>query len=466
MQTLMRTIVIASGVHRPGVLQSLEAAPCDVMHPDQATIASPADALMQDLGQALARLTDDTLHDGGLLVVELSAGRSPAELDAIESWLLRHPAWDVLALIASEQADLPAEVLHQAMRAGVRELIAWPAPQDTLVDAVQCIWQRQHARRVHRPDEAMGVQASLHTGTAAEHTMGFRAGHHAGAAPGRVAVFLSASGGRSATVLACNVAALLAAEHQRRTLYIDLDLPFADASYLLGEHHASAHTQQLARDIGRLDGQLLQASVSRVAPQFDLLAAPGDALASPALADLDLTPLMATARQTHECVVLEVDRRLDATARQVLQQASLVFLVTDALLPFLRDTRRIAQSLADLGISEPRLRMVLNRFDRAGDLTPREVESATGLRIAHTLPAREDELRDSLNAGLMLSLWRPGSPWVRALRPMAEEIAGSAAPRSTDWLGRLLGRRASAPASPPSHTVHASPPGLIQAVRP
>lgn len=424
----MKTAVIASATLLPELLAALAAAPCEIVHRharDDLHAPAPVPlSISQGMHPALLPVTG-----AQLLVIELSHAAPEGDLHALEPWMLQHPDCSVIAVLQG-RAQHASDLLRSAMRAGVRELIDWPTERDALLRAVQ--------------------HAALRTGAPLQ-----SAHNGASAARGKLAVFISASGGRSATVLGCNVAALLASEHQRRTLYLDLDLAFADASYLLGEHHPAVHTHQLARDIARLDGQLLQASVSRVAPQFDLLAAPGDGLAAPAMADLDLAPLIHTARQTHECVLLELPRNLDGAARPVLEQASLVFLVTDALLPFLRDARRIAQTLADAGISEPRLRLVLNRFDRAGDLTPREVESATGLRIAHTLPAREDELRDSLNAGLMLSLWRPGSPWVRALRPLAEEIAGSAAPRSADWLGRLLGRKAPAARDAARDAAHA-----------
>lgn len=401
----LHTVLLADAQQLPGLQQALLDAPCDI---DAAVAREPHLSLKSQLPAAIPEL----------LIVEL-AGDGRADLAQIENLVARHPSCPVIALAPQASPDL----LRAAMRCGVRELLELPLQPDALAAAVRQLHQRQQAA--------------------------------ASASAGRAAAFISASGGRSATVLACNVAALLAAEHALRTLVIDLDPYYADASYLLGEQRPSITLQDLARNVGRLDGHLLQASLAHVSPRLDLLAQPADARAVQPLQPADLHTLLDTALHTHEVVVFEVARQLDSTALAALERASQVYLLTEALLPFMRDTRRLAQRLGDAGIDSARLRLVLNRFDRAGDVTPREVEAATGLPIAHTLPAREDEVRESLNAGLMLAEWRGTSPLVRALRQLADEIAGQPSPRAAPWFDRLLGRRAVPAASSSSHATAA-----------
>jgi|GEM_PF-84877 pilus assembly protein CpaE len=390
----MKIVVIATRAHLDTLLDALESSHSEVTH-----------GVLRSRAQPLAEQLPDPPFD--LLVVELDPAQSARDLGDLEWVGLRQPG---CAIVAVCQGTSP-ELLRTAMRAGVRELVEWPLAPGALADAVQRLLQRNPATPPR----------------------------------GRLAAFISASGGRGATVLASNVAALLAAENQRNTVYVDLDFRFADATYLLGDHRPGSTVPMLAREVGRLDGQLLQASLVNVAPHLDLLASPGDMGPAESVRPADLEHLLDAVLQDHDCVVVEVDRSLDPVARVALQKASVVFLVADALLPWLRDARHIAQALADLGITEPRLQLVLNRFDRAGDLTPREISSVTGLRPVHTLPARDEELRESLNAGLLLAQWRPSSPLVRALRPLADQVAGAGAPRPAAWFDRLLGRRTAEP---------------------
>ncbi|MFZ9374645.1 MAG: glutaredoxin domain-containing protein, partial [Burkholderiaceae bacterium] len=70
---------------------------------------------------------------------------------------------------------------------------------------------------------------------------------------------------------------------------------------------------------------------------------------------------------------------------------------------------------------------------------------ACNARFKHVNIFEDPELRESLNAGLLLAQWRPSSPLVRALRPLADQVAGAGAPRPAAWFDRLLGRRTAEP---------------------
>jgi pilus assembly protein CpaE len=362
-------------------------------------------------GQSLAACLPDAAVE--MLVVELPEPSVEEDLAALADYTLQFPQTVVLAL----HADSSPERLKAAMRAGIREMLPTPVLPQQLAQAVQRLSQRS-------------------------------AGASAAHARGRLIAFVAASGGRSATVLACNFAWLAAAEHHRSTVYADLDLRYGDASYLIGDGQAVGNIGELALEIGRLDGKLLEASLARIAPDFFLLASPAPNFDLEGVDAQNMGTVLDIALQRHDLVVLEVDRELDEVSQAALQRAAQVFIVTEPLLPGLRDARNLVRAVQALGVPERKLSLVVNRFSRSGEVTLESIESVTGLPVQHTVPESPVDWATALNGGALLARIKPSGPIVRALRGMVESVLGHLPSRPAGWLQRLWRVRATPAPAP------------------
>jgi pilus assembly protein CpaE len=358
-------------------------------------------ALVRRRGQPLTGLLDKGPAGVALLVVDSGNARPQDDLAALAVLTSADPALQVLMF--SPQRD--ADALLAAMRAGVREVLP-------------------------SPPEAAEVQAALQR-------LGKRA--PAPRAPAHVIAFMSCKGGSGATFVATNVAWLLAAEHEKRTVLIDLDLQYGDASYFVSDQPAKANLADVTRQIDRLDARLLGASMVAVAPNFSLLAAPDDAEAALAITPQQLGRVLDVAAQGHEYVVLDLERMLDAVAVKALDRAELVFLVLEGMLPHVRDAKRLVRMLRSLGYPDGKLRLVVTREDRRGAISRQQIEAAVGLKVSYGVPDSPGEIAEAVNAGVPLPQLHPHGAAVRALRLIAQGLTGRKSSAARGWIGRLVG---------------------------
>ena len=118
------------------------------------------------------------------------------ELDAVAA---RHLERKIALIVVGTSNDLG--VMRLAMQAGARDLLPEPVAENDLLMALE---------RLKR--ERQTLAQAMH---------------------GTIAAFVNAQGGCGATLLACNVAHMLAAESNKRTALVDLGLQFGAAPLYL-----------------------------------------------------------------------------------------------------------------------------------------------------------------------------------------------------------------------------------------
>ena len=374
-------------------------------------LRSAAEAEGYEVTQALLRKGSQPLSSlladmGGDLLIVDSAGAEPGDdLATLETLTRTHPSLAVIMLSPSGDAN----VLIAAMRAGVREVLQSPPKAGELTDALRHVAQRQQAV----PSEA---------------------------GRGRVIAFISVKPGSGATVLSTNLAYLLATAHQKRTALIDLDFVLAEASYFMSDSHGKTNISEVAKQVSRLDGKLLAASMLNVAPNLFLLAAPDGPEEGYGVTAEQMGRVLEVAREHHDFVVIDLVRTPDATASmKAIDMADFIFVVLEATLPHLRDLKRSLGILRSLDCPDSKLRLIVNRYDKHVAIDLAQIEKTVGLKVDYTIPNSFAEVSESLNTGVLLAKAHPKNPVVRGLREIADELVGKPAGSGRSWIDRLIG---------------------------
>lgn len=346
----------------------------------------------------------------GLLVLDLGEGQDTTALAWLRETSHRWPLLQVVLLSAQRDENL----LMQAMRSGVREVLESPPEPADLVQTLQ---------RLTPNTSAAAAQ---------------------GAALAPVLAFMASKGGNGSTLLASNLAWLLAIEFGRNTLLADLDLPYGDASFYLGGGQARHSIDQLAQQGERLDARLLRSSLHSVHERLHLLAAPATAVLPQGIHVGSLGHVLTLARQQHEVVVLDLPRQPDELTLQALQMADTVCIVMRHRVPDVRNTQRLVRLLQDHGVGLGRMRPLLNRADEAGALDIATMEKALPVPIAYRVADDPAALQACTHLGLPLHEHAPGSPVLRDLRQLGSQSLGLPLPERRSWLGRWLGKSVTA----------------------
>lgn len=322
-----------------------------------------------------------------LVILDLHAPDERA-FEQIEAATMRMPGVTVLVV----SPDNGMATLKRAMRAGVRDVL--PAPMDNQAVRVA----------VEYLAEVKSINARV-----VEHS-------------GALHAFLPAKGGSGCTFLTTNLGYQLS-KSGKRVLIIDLNLYFGDAATHLTDRKPEANVVDLARQSRRLDGALLEASVLKAHDNLHLLAAPELPYQLEAVTPETVAAVIALARTEYDFVLLDLGRTMDPATVKALDLAERIHLVMGQTLPALNDAKRMTQVFDGLGYAHEKIQLVLNRYSKNSPVQVADVEKATRLKVARTLPASDDAVLTSINQGVPLARLAPRDPVARALQDWVQEYS-------------------------------------------
>lgn len=324
--------------------------------------------------------------------------------EQIEAASLRMPG--VLLLLISPDGSI--DLLRRAMQAGVRHIL--PSPLG--VAAVQ--------RAVDYLREAETLSSR------------FRDSH------GELLAFLTAKGGAGSTFLASNLGYTLAAAG-KRVLLVDLNLFFGDMAANVSDRKPASSILDLAQKSQLLDAALLESSVLAARENLYVLAAPALPYHTEVLTPEILHDIITLARSHFDFVILDLGQALDQTTIKALDLADRVYLVLQLSLPAVNNVKRIATVFQGLGYSPEKLNVVVNRYEKGGNIKLEELERATQTRVARTVPASYEAVMASINEGVPLPMLHPRDAVSRTLHEWANELSPMAVKRKRGWLATITG---------------------------
>jgi pilus assembly protein CpaE len=341
----------------------------------------------------------------GLVILD---GVDAPGLDAIGLFTNAHPDIDTI-VISSEQS--PA-FLIKAMQAGVREVLPPPLNEPALQAALQRVTRKR------KPADAVQL--------------------------GELFVFMACKGGSGASFLAANLAHVLSTRDGRTVALLDLDLQFGDALLMISDHRAGSDVAEVARNIGRLDAELLRSAMVQVSPTLAVLAAPLDLSHALEVKASHVAAIIRQARQMFDFVVIDVGRSIDAVSLQALDLATKIFPVLQLSLPQVRDAKRLNGLFRSLEYPADRVHWIINRHQKAGDITLESVEHSLGLKGSTRIPNHFSSVNASVNQGVPIDKLSRSSPVARALHELAKSVAPAldSSKRDSTWLSSLFGGNA------------------------
>lgn len=329
----------------------------------------------------------------------------PDCLASIELLGQRRPDLDVILV----SAEVSVEFLRNAMRAGVREVL----PMQGITDALQAAIGRILQKR----------------------SQGAR-----GSGEGKVLAFVSCKGGSGATFIAANLAYALAAEQGQRVALLDFNLQFGDAAMFVSDQRPPSNVAEVSREIHRLDASFLTAAMLEVAPNFHVLASPEDPSHAPDVKRENVGAIIRMARKNYDFVVLDVARTLDGVSLQALDMADVIFPVAQLTLPFIRDSKRLIAIFRSLDYSAERIRLIVNRYVKGGEISLGDLERTIGHRVYKTMPNSYVAAASSVNLGVPIVKGQRIDPISKALIEMAQELVPATETKSAreGWLSRIF----------------------------
>jgi pilus assembly protein CpaE len=269
------------------------------------------------------------------------AGYSEKALYLIEAASVQRPDRPVVVLFYGT----PDGFLHRAFEMGADDLLTMPASPDDLVFALRKVMAR-------------------------------RRGTIAGGTANPMICIVGPKGGTGKTLAACNLAVALA-QKGKRSIVVDLDLQFGDIGIAMGLS-PDRTIYDLARVGGSLDPDKAEDFVTRHASGAGALLAPSRPDQAGTVTVEFLRELYAVLRTRHDFVIVDTPPGFTPEVIASIDLASdlLVVGMLDAL--SLKDTKLGLETLSLMGVSQERIRLVLNRADTSVGIKRSEAEAILG----------------------------------------------------------------------------------------
>lgn len=258
----------------------------------------------------------------------------------------------------------------------------------------------------------------------------------------RMIAFINAKGGSGGSFMAVNVALDRARSLAHRVMLVDLDIQFASLSSYLNMNAGNGLIRAL-ESADSLDTAAITGYAQKHESSLQLLTAAMSSLIAPDdIAEQRVAALFEVLGQAYDDIVVDLPRRIDRIAATVLERLDKVVLVTQQTVTHLQDTKRIFTVLRDyLGISNDRITIVINRFDRKAEVRRADfAEAFPGVDLL-VVPSDFRRVAESINLGTPVIESAPGSAIGKSLKALSERVlpdlaqGEKAAGGLLSWLG-------------------------------
>lgn len=359
------------------------------------------------------------------------------------------------------------EYVRRAMAAGAREYLTKPFSGDELVNTIRRVHELESTRRSRfravqgalaqaaaqapGPAAATGVTTGVTTGVAAgvaNGVIGPAGGVAAStgvsvvggsatgpitgvAAPaggvkaraGKLITVFGSKGGAGKTVVAVNLAVVLAREKKVRVALVDLDLEFGDVAVML-DMTPKRTIAELAREEEPLDGELVESYLLVHSSGVRVLPAPLSPEHAETIGGGHVNAILVALRHRYDVVIIDAPPSFTEPVLAALDASEMILAVTTMELPALKNMAIGLNILATLGYPEQKVKLVLNRFSREFGLTLARVEDKLGVPVWATIPSDGGTVVPSVNSGVPFVLTEPRRPVSAAIRRLAEAVLG------------------------------------------
>ena len=241
-----------------------------------------------------------------------------------------------------------------------------------------------------------------------------------------IVVAFSGKGGAGTSMVATNLAVILAHGAGARAALVDIDLQFGDAAGMLHVEHHPLTVADLAAHGEDIDATLLDDVLATGPAGLRVLRAPASPELAEAIAAAHLRAVIRAISRAHDFVVVDTPSHIDERVLEALELADRVLLVTSYNLSAVRGTKATLLMLEALGVDLDRVDVVLNHTRPHTNYQREDIEDILGRRILVDLPY-DPRVDPSLDSGTPIVLAQPRAELSRRLNALAELVAAPAA---------------------------------------
>ena len=308
--------------------------------------------------------------------------------------------------------EITTNSLWKALRLGVKECFSFPIRVEEFQEALD---------RLPTPDASLEV---------AETT--------------RVVSFLGSKGGVGNTFIATNVAHLLAQEQKGLVLLMDLDLRYGQVIYFF-DVQPKYNVIDVIENFERLDKTYLQSLFHSYDKFLSILPAPSRLEEAEAVTGEHLEKILRYLKNSRlfSWILLDCCHQMDEVTLKALELSDDILLVTNPSIPALSNAKKLLELLQLLDLGGVRSEVILNSWQKRGDLGEAEVVSFLGREVTSKITFDPQQVGRCINEGRPMEELAPRHTVCHELKAIAARLLGDegkSAGSGLKWIKRLVGK--------------------------
>jgi pilus assembly protein CpaE len=316
--------------------------------------------------------------------------------------------------------ELSTTLLQQALRAGVRDVLALAGEADALALAVQriAVTLDQAPRMTPAVSGSDGTDVGVDGPPLAELEE----------VNGQVLTVFSTKGGSGKSVLAASLAVTLAQRSDKPVCLVDADLQFGDIAVMLKltPHHTIVDAVSV---LDRMDAPLLDSLLVTHEPSgLRVLPAPLEPAFADQVGAAEMVAIVEMLRSFCSYVVVDTPAYFNDVVLGLVEVSDKVMLVAGMDIPNIKNVKIGLQTLRLLNTPMDKLLLVLNRANSKVKLDIGEVERTLQLNADALIPS-DVVVPQSVNKGEPVVLHSPKSGVSKSIQQLAEQFLPQSAPK-------------------------------------
>ena len=372
-------------------------------------------SLLSDGVTPFASIEELTARLTGTVPVVVVLGPSCATEDTLaiaERVMAQYPMLATILVVE----ELTTTMLQQALRAGVRDVLALSGESGALAVAVQ--------RLAITLDQAPRTTAAVMSPAPSAMPATRASAAEAPAAPletvnGKVLTVFSTKGGAGKSVLSTSLAVALAMRSDKPVCLVDADLQFGDVAVMLKltPHHTIVDAVAV---LDRMDPPLLQSLLVTHEPSgLKVMPAPLEPAFADQVGAAEMVAIVEMLRSFCSFVVVDTPAYFNDVVLGLVEVSDKVMLIAGMDIPNIKNVKIGLQTLRLLNTPMEKLLLVLNRANSKVKLDIGEVERTLQIKADILIPS-DVVVPQSVNKGEPVVLHSPKSGVSKSIQGLAD----------------------------------------------
>lgn len=309
---------------------------------------------------------------------------------------------EIGAILVAE--ELTTNLLQQALRAGVKDVIASPIDDAQLMEAIARVTPSMAAAGGSGGDQLFEDDGEL----------------------GQVITVFSTKGGAGKSVIATNLGVTLAERSDKPVCLIDADLQFGDIAVML--KLSPQHTiVDAVSSLDRLDASLMQnLLVTHESSGLLILPAPLEPAFADQIGATEMIQIIEVLRRFCSHVIIDTPAYFNDVVLGMIEISDEVLLVAGMDIPNIKNVKIGLQTLRLLNTPMEKLRLILNRANSKVKLDVTEVERTLQVSADVLIPS-DIVVPQAVNRGVPVVQSAPRSGVAKSIEQLADIFAPQAA---------------------------------------